>query len=290
MLEIDMGGEAPRILTNFLELLDWERSNYSNFLLPDEEGSLSQYCTRTLLLPPVDASPIIRKQYCRRVCRLAYRYVTERLADEKYQKVLDAGCGFGTETLLFALLGKKVTAVDLSCRRLNIAKKRISFFAEHSSQKLEVNFLNTSVFNLSHQFDVIWVREAISHIDAAEEFLEFAYERLRPGGLLFITDGNGMFLPLQLKLLFERGTRLHRQVLDPSTREEVPYAVERIFTIPRIKRILRTVGLSIVHCECSIGAARKSPDWLWNRVMVRLGSVPIISDILGRQYTIVAGK
>jgi 2-polyprenyl-3-methyl-5-hydroxy-6-metoxy-1,4-benzoquinol methylase len=43
-------------------------------------------------------------------------------------RILDCGCGFGTESLIFALLGGKVLGVDLNVERLDIAKKRINYY------------------------------------------------------------------------------------------------------------------------------------------------------------------
>jgi len=44
--------------------------------------------------------------------------------------VLDCGCGFGTESIIFALLGGKVLGIDLNAERLHIAKKRVSYYEE----------------------------------------------------------------------------------------------------------------------------------------------------------------
>ena len=55
--------------------------------------------------------------------------------------VFDAGCGYGSESFLFAGLGAKVLAVDISPEQLCIAEKRKSYFEkEVFKKKLDVTF------------------------------------------------------------------------------------------------------------------------------------------------------
>ncbi len=43
-------------------------------------------------------------------------------------KVLDAGCGLGTEAILSGILGSEVMGVDLRTERLSVAEKRLEFY------------------------------------------------------------------------------------------------------------------------------------------------------------------
>ena len=46
-------------------------------------------------------------------------------SDSTQPTVLDCGCGFGSESIAFGLLGAKVLGVDLSTERINVASKRL---------------------------------------------------------------------------------------------------------------------------------------------------------------------
>ncbi len=78
------------------------------------------------------------------------------------KKVLEIGCGIGTDTINFARAGAEVTAVDLSAESINLATKRaevmglsdrIDFFeanAEHLA-----DFIPAQKFDLVYSFGVI---------------------------------------------------------------------------------------------------------------------------------------
>lgn len=80
----------------------------------------------------------------------------------KGKKVLEIGCGIGTDTINFARAGAKVTAVELSKKSLEIAKKRTKIFglekrikfylanAEHLSKVVPVR-----PYDLIYSFGVI---------------------------------------------------------------------------------------------------------------------------------------
>lgn len=80
----------------------------------------------------------------------------------KGKKVLEIGCGIGTDTINFARAGAQVTAVDLSAASLELAKKRAEVFGltdridfyEANAEKLS-DFVPAEKYDLIYSFGVI---------------------------------------------------------------------------------------------------------------------------------------
>ena len=85
--------------------------------------------------------------------------------------ILDAGCGRGTDALLFAFLGADVVGVDINRRAVEFANSRKDFFREKGGESLSCRFAQGDVIKQveEKQFDVVWIREAVSHIHPLEE-------------------------------------------------------------------------------------------------------------------------
>ncbi len=78
------------------------------------------------------------------------------------KKVLEVGCGIGTDTINFARAGAEVTAIDLSSESLALAKKRAEVFGlsdkikfyEANAEKL-ADFIPAEKYDLIYSFGVI---------------------------------------------------------------------------------------------------------------------------------------
>lgn len=147
-------------------------------------------------LPQAGDAHAIRR-YIRGLWRGETGWAVRWIADRQKQnhgvtpRVLDAGCGYGTFALLFARLGADVTAVDIRPDRLDVARWR-SACMRSIAHACPVSFQRMDVAHaIDGTFDLVWVYNAISHIDPAESFLEQVREHLRPGGVLVIGDANG---------------------------------------------------------------------------------------------------
>ncbi|MFC0271935.1 class I SAM-dependent methyltransferase [Metabacillus herbersteinensis] len=78
------------------------------------------------------------------------------------KKVLEIGCGIGTDTINFARAGAKVTAVDLSENSLELARKRADVFG------YDVNFYHANAEELSksvpiEEYDLVYSFGVIHH-------------------------------------------------------------------------------------------------------------------------------
>ena len=100
----------------------------------------------------------------------------------QHKRVLEIGCGIGTDTINFARNGASVTAVDLSEKSLEMARKRaeifgladrISFF--HGSAEQLEQVVPPEIFDLIYSFGVI------HHTPHPERVLEQLRTYARPG-------------------------------------------------------------------------------------------------------------
>lgn len=235
--------ESQEIINNFCCALEREYDGKNPFLDSKEYGIFRKYYGS------------LRNKARRYVYKSLYqsrlRYITNLLPSLKRPLILDAGCGLGSESLLFSFLGANVVGVDLNEARLKLAEKRKLFYKDLIKGKVE--FLLGDVFKIikRQKFDIIWMNESISHIHPAERFLKLAYQQLNPGGRVIISEGNGGNPYILLKRFMETGrwSWTSHFVQGPQTSTKVGYAVERLFTCKQITNILLEVGYFIGHVE-----------------------------------------
>ncbi|HYL74401.1 MAG TPA: methyltransferase domain-containing protein [Bryobacteraceae bacterium] len=91
----------------------------------------------------------------------------------KGKKVLEIGCGIGTDTINFARHGAQVTAVDLTENSLQVARQRAKVFGLDD----QIRFIQANAEHLSdsvpvQQFDLIYSFGVIHHTPHPERVLE----------------------------------------------------------------------------------------------------------------------
>jgi SAM-dependent methyltransferase len=80
------------------------------------------------------------------------------------KRVLEVGCGLGTDTINFARAGAQVTAVDLSAASLELARKRAEVFGlQDRIQFVEANAERLSEFVEPAGYDLIYSFGVIHH-------------------------------------------------------------------------------------------------------------------------------
>ncbi|MCU0611808.1 MAG: methyltransferase domain-containing protein [Candidatus Eisenbacteria bacterium] len=176
---------------------------------------------------------------------------------QKGARVLDTGCGYGSESLLFALTGTATVGVELVEERVAIARSRIGFYQSRCGFPLAVDFLNANIFRYLERaapFDLIFTMEAISHIYPADRFLRLARERLTPGGCIVITDPNSVNPLAWARSVRIRGSlrhRPHQRFADPETGRPVDYGQEQVLSVNRLCRLLDECGFSVEEAVVS---------------------------------------
>jgi len=91
----------------------------------------------------------------------------------KGKKVLEIGCGIGTDTINFARAGAEVTAVDLSVESLKLAQQRAEIFGLSDRIKFyEVDAEKLSEYIPAQKYDLVYSFGVIHHSPHPEKIIE----------------------------------------------------------------------------------------------------------------------
>lgn len=88
------------------------------------------------------------------------------------KKVLEIGCGLGTDTISFARAGAQVTAVDLSTESLALAKKRTEVFGLDNVTFYQANAEQLSEYVPVERYDLVYSFGVIHHTPHPERVIE----------------------------------------------------------------------------------------------------------------------
>jgi len=106
----------------------------------------------------------------------------------KGKKVLEIGCGLGTETVNFVRAGAIVTVIELSQKSLSLCAERLKVFGlnatliQGNGEQIEELLQSDSLAT----FDLVWSFGVIHHTPRPEKVIEQCYKMLKPGGELKI--------------------------------------------------------------------------------------------------------
>ena len=102
------------------------------------------------------------------------------------KRVLEIGCGIGTDTMNFARAGAEVTAVDLSSESLKLAKQRAEVFGLSDRISFyEANAERLSEYIPAQKYDLVYSFGVIHHSPHPEEIIKQIRENfVKPGTTL----------------------------------------------------------------------------------------------------------
>jgi len=221
---------AAESISEFLAL--WLESD----LLPDEQRSvLHRYYSSYVRAFPAR----IRHYYDRQTLEVA-----DLVGRNPGCRLLEVGCGCGTESLWLALNGARVDGIDLNRERLEVARCRARVLEEGTGRALPVRFMRRSVLEDAgdDRYDVIWMEQAFHHLEPRREVVARLAALLAPGGHLVISEANGWNPLLQLMLLRRRGFRTLKEYVDHDGVRH-PYGDERILSARSLRRTLAAAGI-----------------------------------------------
>ncbi len=159
-------------------------------------------------------------------------------------RLLEIGCGLGTESLWFALKGARVTGLDVRKDRITVARVRQKVVEEMLDQSLACTFEIASVLDyLAEPFDVVWLEQAFHHLEPRADVVPKLASLVVPGGYLVISEANALNPFLQLELLVRRGLPRVTKYSSPDGQIRY-YGVERITTASAIRRAFSDKGVA----------------------------------------------
>lgn len=267
-----MSGTVRDARQSFDEFVRWtieaEYGPVQQHLPAGEREAFADYYKN---LPRPGDEPAIRR-YLRGFWRSDAGWTARWLVDRaratgRAPRVLDAGSGFGTYSMLYAAVGAEVLGADLRPDRLDAAEKRLTFHRERTGRALPVRYARADLTRAwDARYDAVWVYNALSHIDPLEGFLEQVRTHLEPGGVLVVGDINGAHPEHLARLQSLRGDDVHQVYTAPDGQQHT-YAVERPFPPAELRRILAANGLRMVHHELYWGGLGALPELVYRLTM-----------------------
>ena len=165
-----------------LELQDY-------FLTDEEKSHFAEYYHEAGLLRPWRRS-FFRHHYSRTLAQAA----NFLFAEKQSPLILDLGCGTGTQSLCFALMGARVVAVDMDSLSLSVFKKRIHYYEQISGRSLDITIHEANIF--SFDFSSIGTLDGIHSLFAFNmmlptiKLLDLLADNSRVGCRFAVLDGN----------------------------------------------------------------------------------------------------
>ena len=282
--------------STFYEQLEAEIIENCDGLTTDDHRYLARYYAA--FKNNVRLRSFYRYNWLRRISPMQ-KLITMLPKRDKPWRMLDAGCGVGTESIFWSMLrgDLEVIGVDISAERLNTAKARKIAYEKRSGRPLNIDFWERDVFEVieTEDFDLVWVMEAISHIDPAEDFLSHVAINIGTTGHLVISDSHILSPAMTWRIYKLRRHGVAERTFKTTSRgKRVSYAQERLFAVGQLSKLLRARGFDSVQTQLSIffppQAAYIPPLFeLCVKFDQMMNQVPLMRNI-GGIYTIVAGK
>lgn len=159
------------------------------------------------------------KEFFEEVERFRYEaqpFMRELVGFERYRgkKLLEVGCGLGTDLLQFARGGAIVTGVDLSSTSIDLVRKRFALYG------LPVDAQPADAENLPFaeaSFDVVYSFGVLHHTPNTQRAIDEVYRVLKPGGACVIMLYHKHSLHVWLGVLWHGlrgGTRRVKSVVE----------------------------------------------------------------------------
>jgi 2-polyprenyl-3-methyl-5-hydroxy-6-metoxy-1,4-benzoquinol methylase len=158
-------------------------------------------------------------------------------------RMLEVGAGCGTESLWAAMHGARVLGIDIRSDRIEVARARQAVVERAIGAALDCRFEVRSLLDAElARYDVLWLEQAVHHLEPRERALDRIVELLAPGSYLVVSEVNASNPLLQLQLFLRRGWKTVGTLVDAAGREH-PYGNERVLRAGTLARELDRRGV-----------------------------------------------
>jgi SAM-dependent methyltransferase len=181
------------------------------------------------------------------------------------KKVLEIGCGIGTDTMNFARHGAQVTAVDLSESSLALARKRAEVFGLGS----RIRFIQADAERLSEHvpvepYDLVYSFGVIHHTPRPQRVTEEIRKYLAPGATVKIMVYHRWSWKVWWILMgYGKGKfwRLNRLIAENSE-AQTGCPVTYVYSKEQGRQWLESHGLRVTHTRVDHIFPYRIPDYL----------------------------
>jgi SAM-dependent methyltransferase len=173
----------------------------ANPLLPAEQQRAFDHYYRSY---KKHFGPYVRHWYARQTKEL-----TDLIRAQGTPRVLEVGCGCGTEALWAAIQGADVTGIDIADDLLAAARARLDIIERMTGERLRCHLRHASIltFEGGSPFDIIFLEQTFHHLEPRAEVVAALARLLAPGGHLIFVECNAWNPVLQAVFFRMRGTK-----------------------------------------------------------------------------------
>lgn len=120
--------------------------------------------------------------------------VSHLLRGRSQPRILDLGCGSGSQSLLFALLGADVVSVDMDHEGLEVLRRRINHYGKLSGRDLRITIVEGDTIEMDYSrlgpFDGVYSLFAFNMMQPSQRLLDRLAPHCAPGARWVVLDGN----------------------------------------------------------------------------------------------------
>jgi 2-polyprenyl-3-methyl-5-hydroxy-6-metoxy-1,4-benzoquinol methylase len=158
-------------------------------------------------------------------------------------RVLEIGCGIGSDLHWLALRGARVAGIDVKSEWTEAAKE-LTKHVRATLGPVSVEIRRVNLLDMpNEQYDLIYMKDTFHHLEPREQIVQKIVSLLAPGGKVVIVEPNAWNPAIQFKMFRIRGFKTIIDKVDKATGEHFVYGNERLVTGPVISRTFARHGV-----------------------------------------------